>query len=913
MPNALLSQKNFNGGEMSPRMWGRSDDQKYATGLAVCRNFFCTPQGPVENRAGFRYVAQTKDMTSRSRLIPFVFSDSQTMALEFGHHYIRFYTNGQTLVDSNGDVYEVATPYDEADLFELHYTQNADVLTIVHVDYPPKELRRYSLTDWRLVNADFAPPCNPPTGLAGTYACGDENATEGQKEAYDIRYCVTALIEDETGTRRESAASASVKVTGNVYLDSSKVTLTWTAVSGAVAYRVYKTYSGVFGYIGEVEGTTEFTDTNIQGDEGVTPPRYDSSFASTNGIQSVTVTAQGSGYDTNYNGVKVIKNALKSHKYFSGFTADSNYIFGTMRKGVYSLGRAEAITARIVDSKKKGSGCVLSVETTYDSKEGITYVTAVNIVSQGRDYVSPKLEFGSDDWLTTFPAGGLADIENDISGGYENYGVRIATNYKASITKVTDSQITASIVDSTGYGAEIVPVVSGGKITGITVRAGGTNYSASARVEISAAYGSGAAFTVNRATTGDYPGAVSYCEQRRIFAGSRLKPQYVWMTRPGTESDMSYTLPSQSDNRIKFRIASQEVSRIRHVVAATSLLYLTPTTEYRSTTSNDDAITPSSVGARAQSYIGASMVQPIVINNVVLYEAARGGHIREMSYNYQAGGYVTGDISIRAEHLFDRETIGDLAYAKMPYPVLFCTSSSGRLLALTYVPEQNIGAWSQITTAGSFESVCCVNEDGYDAVYVVVRRLIAGQEKRYIERLENRLFESQEKAFFVDSGLTYAGDPVTTVSGLGHLEGETVSILADGATCPPQVVTNGQVSIPHPANVITVGLPIDAEIQTLPIPQALQAKVSHGMRYNVGTVWLRISESKGFFVGTDEKKMTEVKQRRTEAAGSAVTLATDRLDITCYGDWNASGQVLIRQTDPLPLTLVELAAEVSVT
>lgn len=907
MPNALLTQQNFNGGEISPRMYGRGDDAKFKSGLAQCVNFLCTPQGSCENRAGFKFVSEVKDSSKAVRLIPFIFSDSQTMVLEFGEEYVRFHTQGKTLVDGNGDIYEVATPYAEEDLFDLHFTQNADILTIVNVNYPPKELRRYSLLDWRLVTADFSPPCNPPTGLSGTYTCGDINATDEQKEAYDIKYVVTALVEDDTGTRRESAASTAATVTGNIYLDSSKVALTWTAVSGAVAYRVYKTYSGVFGYIGEVE-TTSFTDTNIQGDEGITPPRYDSSFSSVNGISAVTVTTQGSGYDSEFGGIKVIKNALTVHKNYR-WRCDPSYIFGTCRQGDFALGRAEAITARIVDKKGKGSGCVLSVTTKYDSDKGTTVVTKVTIVSPGKDYVQPKLLFGSTDWLATFPEAGTSEAVTSAYNGTGD-GYRIATDYKGSIRTITDDEISASVVDTTGYGAEIVPVVTNGKITAIRVKSGGTNYSSSAQVQINSAYGRGATFAITRSTVGDYPGAVTYCEQRRVFAGSKLKPQFVWMTRPGTESDMSYTLPVQSDNRIKFRIASQEVSRIRHVVAGTSLMYLTPTTEYRSTTSNDDAITPSSVGARAQSYVGASMVQPVIVNNNILYEAARGGHIRELTYHYQSGGYVTGDVSIRSEHLFDRETIRDMTFAKSPYPVVYCTSSSGKILALTYVPEQQIGAWSQFVTDGEFESVCCVNEDGYDALYVVVKRNIAGVEKRFVERMENRLFDAQENAFFVDSGLTYSGAPVTSVSGLTHLEGKTVSILADGSTVPQQIVENGTVTLPAEASVITVGLPIDAHVQTLPIPARLQTQ-HYGMKFHINRVWLRVVESKGFWIGPEEDHLVEIKQRKTEAAGTAVNLASDRLDITPYGAWTSNGQLFISQTDPLPLTISALEAEVS--
>jgi hypothetical protein len=113
----------FAGGEITPEMWGRIDDAKFQTGLATCRNFEVLPHGPVRNRAGFAFVRATKHSGSKkARLIPFTFSTTQTMVLEFGDQYIRFHTAGATLL-SAGVPYEVATPYLEADLFALNYVQ----------------------------------------------------------------------------------------------------------------------------------------------------------------------------------------------------------------------------------------------------------------------------------------------------------------------------------------------------------------------------------------------------------------------------------------------------------------------------------------------------------------------------------------------------------------------------------------------------------------------------------------------------------------------------------------------------------------------------------------------------------------------------------------------------------------------
>ena len=99
MSNVRVLQRSFGGGEISPEMFGRIDDVKYQSGLAICRNFVVKPQGPVENRAGFSFVREVKDSTKRVGLIPFTYSVTQTMVIELGAGYFRFHTHGGTLLD----------------------------------------------------------------------------------------------------------------------------------------------------------------------------------------------------------------------------------------------------------------------------------------------------------------------------------------------------------------------------------------------------------------------------------------------------------------------------------------------------------------------------------------------------------------------------------------------------------------------------------------------------------------------------------------------------------------------------------------------------------------------------------------------------------------------------------------------
>lgn len=500
-------------------------------------------------------------------------------------------------------------------------------------------------------------------------------------------------------------------------------------------------------------------------------------------------------------------------------------------------------------------------------------------------------------------------------------------------------------------------------------------------------------------SAGNYPAAVSYFEQRKCFAGTINKPQNIWMTKSGTESSMSYSLPTRDDDRISFRVAAREANTIRHIVPLTQLLLLTSSAEWRVSSVNSDAITPSTISVRPQSYVGASNVQPEIINNTLLYCAARGGHVRELAYNWQANGFITGDMSLRATHLFDTFEISDMTYAKAPQPIVWFVSTSGKLLGLTYVPEQQVGAWHQHDTDGTFESCTTVDEFNEDYLYVVVKRTINGSTKRYVERMNSRLFATAADAFFVDSGVTFDGAnttattvtvsggttwgpadsltitassaifafPATTdindaiiltdsagqmyrltisgvtsttvvtarvditlpaalrntaisaysfardaISGLSWLEGKTVNILADGAVHPQRVVTSGQVTLDQASIKVQVGLPITADLQTLPLAMQIDGGFGQGRYKNVNKAWLRVYRSSGIFVGPNPENLVEAKQRTTEPYGSPPALKSEEIPIMLTPTWADNGQVYIRQSDPLPLTIVSLTLEVAI-
>lgn len=410
------------------------------------------------------------------------------------------------------------------------------------------------------------------------------------------------------------------------------------------------------------------------------------------------------------------------------------------------------------------------------------------------------------------------------------------------------------------------------------------------------------------ASAGNYPSAVCYYEQRRVFAGTSNLPQTVWMTKTGTESNLDYSIPVRDDDGISVKIASREANAIRHAVVVGDLLLLTDHAEWR-ISSAGDILTPATITARPQSYIGSSNVQPVTVNNTAIYAANRGGHVRAVGFDFDVQSYVSIDLSLRAGHLFDYKTIKDLSYAKGPIPIVWAVSSDGRLLGLTYVPEQQVYAWHTHDTDGLIESIAVVGEGNDDILYAVVRRTINSATVRYVERLSSRYFAELKDGFFVDCGVTYSGAAATTISGLSHLEGKEVCILADGAVMEPKTVTGGSITLEKAASLVHVGLPITSDLQTLPMSLEGVDGYGQGRVKNVNKVYLRVYRSSGIFVGPDENTLTEAKIRTTEAYGAPPNLKTEEIDIMISPSWTRDGQIVVRQSDPVPLTIVSATIE----
>lgn len=947
-PNTRTYSRSFAGGEISPEMFGRIDDAKFQTGAATLRNFIVAPTGAAENRAGFAYVSSTKN-NGVARLIPFTYSLSQTMVIELGGGYARFHTQGETLrysatqpaflssvlatctvasptvltaaahglttgqsvvlgvtgvappgqnvtypiglgygpynvlvidantfevtdpvtgnpvgvtaaalhgglavqpnyaignlvsyggavyyrsvlppsvipfptggLDTNPSVdaywyalptdltYEIPTPYAVGDLFNIHYVQSADVMTLVHQNYPPMELARQSATEWTLTSISFGPPLATPANVAvaaspGYLAQIASVATGG------TGYTGQALI--------STVSSHTLALGDGVYVKN----LSFTPSSGSPVV-----LDGFY----MVGGVPVDTSGNL---------------------------IKNQLYLMDYSGNNLMFQA--SGAYSSGATIQ----YGTKIFNITSSYAVQAVASDGVStSALSASASVLNNLDVPGSYNTVSWSGVPNPNFQGLTVQS-------------------YNVYKQLNGLWGLIGNTQALTF-ADNNIAPDMSIVPGTPDSVFSGA------------------------------------------------GNYPGAVCYFQQRRCFAATANAPDNAWMSNSGTESMFNYSLPSLDTDRIAFQVAALKADQIQHLMPMTQLILLTSESEFALFSANSNAVTPTSVSVLPQTYIGASNVQPTIINTSMVYTAAQGGHVRELGYAWTVNGFMTGDLSLRAAHLFDGFTIVDQAYSKSPAPIVWFVSSSGTLLGLTYIPEEQLGAWHRHQTQGSFESVASVAEGATDSVYAVINRTINGQTVRYIERMvpqffavvdpddpyatyENLPTTALKDAFFVDAGITQTfTNPVTQISGLTWLEGCTVAVFADGGVQSRKTVTGGAITLDHAASVVTIGLPITSDLQTLPAVLQLDA-FGQGRMMNINKAWVKVFQSSGISVGPDMNHLTEIKQRTTEPWGSPPALQTGELMVLTTPQWQQTGQTFIRQQEPLPLRVVGLTLEVAI-
>lgn len=755
-------------------------------------------------------------------------------------------------VGTTARVYTLPSPYLAADLPLLKFAQNVNTMTFTNINYVPYVLTLISNASWTFVPIPFGATISPPSApvLTSTLGVGTVN----------YAYVVTSI--DDKDQESVPSPYAALGTLLDLRTTGGTNTVTWTAVSGAQFYNIYKAelrYSTAvpsgsqFGFAGFATGVV-FIDSNIDPDFSETPPIAQNPFQGA-GVASITVTSAG----------------------------------------VYTAVPAVTLTAAPVGGVTATASAVLGV------------VGTPTVVGNGLIYVAgSSVRFSNGVVLiVATAAGGHIITFQPITFPGSNPGAITGGATPANpVTCIDDPGVTANLV----WGVVTVSVVSGG-----------AGYTAVPAVAFTAGAPTAGATAILGTSSAGNPAVCTYFQQRLVLAGPPQSPQTFYMSQPGSYYNFNISNPIQPDDAIVGVISSSQLNTIKALIPMPSGLVVFGDRQAWLVNggSAGAAITPIDATAQAQAYNGSSDVPPITVNYDIIYVQSKGSTVRDLTYNFYTNIYTGTDISILSSHLFYGYKINEWAYAEEPFKLIWAVRNDGTMLCLTFVKEQEIIGWSHRDTQGSFSSVASVTEsvvlsDGrtmtVDAVYFCVQRTINGFAVQYIERMAERIFPNGVRdAWCVDAGLQYIGPFATNFSGGEHLAGRTVTGIADGGAITPFVMpVSGNFTLPLASRVI-VGLAFTPQLQTLPLDMGeptVQTK-----RKRIIDVNIRCQETLGLSIG---KTFTSLVPMKDLVRGNVGSQTNEVVNDLVTGDamtiidpsWDPAGQYCIEQPLPYPCTIL---------
>jgi hypothetical protein len=400
-----------------------------------------------------------------------------------------------------------------------------------------------------------------------------------------------------------------------------------------------------------------------------------------------------------------------------------------------------------------------------------------------------------------------------------------------------------------------------------------------------------------------YPCTVAFFEERMFFGGTSYRPQTLWGSKPNSWDD--FLLGDKDDDGLEFTLASDTVNTIRWLCQHDALVIGTLDSEWTLSASNAEAaLTPSNFRIRRQSVYGSAEISAVMAGEVVLFAQRGGKKIREFVYSIEKNGYTAPDMTILAEHITKRG-MRQIALQQLPDTILWCTLDDGTVAALTYERDQDVVGWQKVTTQGEILSVISIPNGNNDQVYWAVNR--GG--KVYIEYMLQR-----GGLEYLDCCKFYGGARLKVLTGLNHLEGLTVSILADQAVQAPRQVVDGKIELDDYANNVIVGLPYTSILSPMPIEIDTQEGSSMLRRKSIREVRIRVYDSIGGEIRAGSENWQQIFSRdiQYDSMDIAITPKTEVVRIPSLGGYEDASTVEIRQTEPLPMNITALTVNYEV-
>lgn len=394
-----------------------------------------------------------------------------------------------------------------------------------------------------------------------------------------------------------------------------------------------------------------------------------------------------------------------------------------------------------------------------------------------------------------------------------------------------------------------------------------------------------------------WPRQISFNEGRLLFASNYEHPQTVWASKTNNYTDFT---PGVLDND-SYTFVPADLNIIRWIMSGRELNIGALNAEATAVGPTDGAISAVDppIIKSATTHGSSDQIAPLRIGNAIVFLQRANRKIREFVYSFSEDSYGAPDLTLAAEHLFKSDII-DMIYQQEPDSLIWVIKNDGTMLTCSYdrsLDKANNGivAWSKHSTDGTFESVAAVPYEEQDQVWAVVKREIGGVDKRYVEYYDPDIS--------VDSGLTYSGVAVTTLSGFGHLVGKTVQIIGDGAAYASQVVpASGELTISPSASEIYVGLQYSPKlVSNRPEVPVVGGGSSVGLKKRWNKVTVSVLDTMGITINGEVYPARDTEELMDAAPGTY----SEDLSITNLG-WSTQGRITIEQPLSLPAHIVAI-------
>ncbi|MGB2579515.1 hypothetical protein AAIR98_001434 [Elusimicrobium simillimum] len=913
-------QASLSKGEIDISLWVRNDLAIKTSAVKKALNFYVRPQGGMANRPGTRMYHRTKNGTDKIALIPFTFNKDQVFELEFGHEYVRFYTPDGLVVkekenpDDLDVPYEILSPFTEADLENIYYHQTADVFYIACLGKRPYELHRRGNLDWVFTEYPYkgGPFLNTNTDEtirisvfykadSGYKIKASTNYfTEMHTGAYfRVRGDVQGQIKKETfnSTKTSSQyvlAKSEWKVktagdwTGKLFLEKSANRVEWSTVA-------------TFTNDSDGNNANSFGDT---GEDSLVWLRLRYEYTSGECVATLSV-------DTfkHYNIVKIVK-------YWNPTECDV-----TIENGV--TGIHELFTGNGVDIVK------LTPDLT-----GVPQQDPGVVGGDGNGYKNGQLVYFG------VYLGMSGDLKDRADGTYWEYEfwndgrTKYAVNtIAATFLKGQSDYLDIELLIWTNNGWEnLGKPHNGWRLTlGKTqklcqwdfapVQITKFRFKMNTGESLSCAYANGTTAEQGLGTTDWAEGAWSdaqgyptsvYAYQGRVCW---VKGRSAYTTEVENYESFARNTPLLDSDGATIALKSQ--NDINAIVGLKRLVLLTQDGAYVTST---DELTPATSAPRQNSY-GGSKARPVIIGDKIVYAQSQGNVLREISYSLQNDSFGGDDLRLLAPHLFKGKQIAAMEYQQEPNSLLWVMFSDGSMAVMTYLREQDILAWTRFETDGKVENINVNSGGDHDDLWLSVRR--GGI--LYVEKMEQRLKSNKpEDQFFVDCGVTFEFDEaVNEVSGLGHLEGKGVAVVADGYVirdAPKEdaaqgewlKVTDGKIKFPNgfTAKKIHAGLPYNCRIESLSFGETGTDGSTSSRSKSVAAVDVWVVDTIGGYVGTRteeeiriaqfaEEKLYPFEGRRHFDKPAEMVSGFKTQEVSCSSGKEVT--LIVEQPDPMPM------------